>query len=486
MRGKKFTFLVIAVLILFSITSFAETKKLKVIGRYPLIRIQGQIPTAEVMKIILDKYAGDVKYGFDMAGYGDLYIPFMEKLKTAEFSETTVPIGEKFLWMLFRSRGQVKMVEDLEWAGEAPLPVFAFKLTKNYKHYTIVMPKPCGNISLLKIEEAIPDATCDLVVSPNKANINDAITVDMSGSQNAKSMEVVVTDAGGNVVASKTLTPDSPRWQVKLAKPGEYAFKGKAMNMEGKASSNPCDARVYINAPPVCRLFIDCLPCLHPVGQPIVINATDSADPDGQVVKANFEIRDSSGMVIDTYTANGMPLSWEKTFMKAGTYTIGGFVTDDFGAVSAPCGAIDVKIVQKKLFFMVEGGPMLVRGTWTTYLFARLGLFYKIVPDKFSFTLAAGPAFPMSNTDSFKTFFMVNALVNLHAGPAFFGAGLGYTGKSQDVREGGLDIVGQIGYDIFNNYNSIGSIFLEGRIPMGSNRPFKEDSKFALGFRYVF
>jgi len=388
--------------------------------------------------------------------------------------------------MLFRSRGQVKIVKDLEWAGEAPIPVFTFKLTKNYKHYHIVMPRPCGNISLLKIEDAIPDAVCNLAVSPNKANINDAITVDMSGSQHAKSMEVTVTDAGGNVVASKSLTPDSPRWQVKLENPGEYAFKGKALNMEGKASTNPCDAKVYINAPPVCRYFIDCLPCLHPVNEPIIISASDSTDPDGQIAKANFEIRDESGAVVDTFVASGAPFSWEKTFDKAGIYSVSGFVTDDFGAVSEPCQSIEVKITEKKLFFLAEAGPMLVRGTWTTYLFGRIGLFYKIVPDRFSFTLAAGPAFPMTNTEEFKTFFMVNALVNLHAGPAFFGAGLGYSGKSQDPRSGGLDIVGQIGYDLFNNYKSIGSIFFEGRIPMGSKRPFKTDQKFSLGFRYVF
>lgn len=486
MRGKKLTFLVVAILIIFCVASYAETKKLKVIGRYPLIRIKGQVPTAEVMKIMLDKYAGDIKYGFDMAGYGDLYIPFMEKLKTAEFSETTVPVGETFYWMLFRSKGAVKIVKDLEWAGEAALPVFSFKLTKNYKHYTIVMPKPCGNISLLKIEDAVPDAVCNLAVSPNKANINDPISVDMSGSQHAKSMEVVVTDSEGNVVATKALTPDSPRWQVKLPNPGEYSFKGKAMNMEGKVSTNPCDAKVYINAPPTCQLFIECLTCLHPLSQPIFISANDSSDPDGQVVKANFEIRDSAGTVVDTYMANGQPLRWEKTFEKAGIYTVSGFVTDDFGAVSTPCQALEVKIVQKKLYFLVEGGPMLVRGTWTAYAFGRIGLFYKIVPDRFSFTLAAGPAFPLSNTPEFKTFFMVNALVNLHTGPAFFGAGLGYAGKSQADRKAGLDVVGQIGYDLFNNYSNIGSIFFEGRIPVGSERPFKEDVKFALGFRYVF
>ena len=149
-----------------------------------------------------------------------------------------------------RRRAQSKVAEDLEWAGKAPLPVFVFKVQKDFKHYTFIIPKPCGNIALVDVKEIIPDAVCDIQVSPAKANINDPISVDMSGSQHAKSMEVEIFDAEGTKIASQTLTPDSPKWQTKFDKPGEYVFKAKALNVKGVPSTNPCEAKTYINAPP--------------------------------------------------------------------------------------------------------------------------------------------------------------------------------------------------------------------------------------------
>jgi len=82
--------------------------------------------------------------------------------------------------------------------------------------------------------------------------------------------------------------------------------------------------------------------------------------------------------------------------------------------------------------------------------------------------------------------FIANALVNVHAGPVFVGGGLGYSSKEQNTRKSGLDAVGNIGVDVFNNWTSVGSIFFEFRSPLSSNRKFDEHHKFALGFRMVF
>ena len=215
MRNKKIVFILIGIMIIFSLSSFAETKKLKSVGRYTLVRIRGEVPTADVMKILLDKYTGDIKYGFDLAGYGELFLPFIEQIKKASFEEKLLPIGDKLMWMFFRSRGRVKVVEDLEWAGKAPLPVFSFTVKKDYKHYEFVMPRPCGNISLRKVEEVIPDAICSIKVSPAKANINDPISVDMSGSQHAMTMEVEIYDSKGAKISTKKLSSDSPKWQTR-------------------------------------------------------------------------------------------------------------------------------------------------------------------------------------------------------------------------------------------------------------------------------
>jgi len=195
------------------------------------------------------------------------------------------------------------------------------------------MPRACGNISLRKVEEVIPPAICDIAVDPIKANINDPISVDMSGSKHAKSMEVEVVGPDGTIISTKSLTPESPLWQTKLSDPGEYVFNAKVTNYEGKISAEPCKAKTYINFPPICKLWTSCLPCEDFVGRPITCDASNSTDPDGEVVKAYFEIKNPEGNVIDTYSDTSKPFAWEKIFEKPGFYIITAVVTDDFGAI---------------------------------------------------------------------------------------------------------------------------------------------------------
>ncbi|MBN1222230.1 MAG: hypothetical protein JXB23_03205 [Candidatus Aminicenantes bacterium] len=485
MRSKKTAIVIIGILILFTALTFAETKKLKQIGRYTLVRIKGEVPTGEVMKILVEQYAGDIKYGFDLAGYGDVFLPFLDQLKTASFEDAELPVGQEFMWMLFRSRGKVKLVEDLEWAGETPLPVYIFKVKKNFKHYTFIIPKPCGNVALIKVEEIIPDAVCAISVSPAKANINDPISVDMSGSQHAKSMEVEVLDGQGNRVGSKTLTPDSPKWQTKFDKPGEYVFKGKAINIKDIASANPCEAKTYINAPPTCELTTSCSPCKNYVGRPVTIDASGSSDPDGQVAKADFQIADEAGNQVDSYSSTSSPFTWEKIFDKPGVYAITLVVTDDFGAMSEPC-KVELEITEKRLFALVDAGPLEARGSHGNYLFGRVGLLYYLVPKQFSLIVEGGGAFPVNHTDVWKTFALANFSLNYHAGPFYIGAGAGYATKVKEERDGDVFLLGNIGYQIFDNWNTAGSIFFATHFPIGEGREFSKHHKFVLGFRLLF
>ena len=85
MKSKRLIFFLVGFLILFSLNTFAETTKLKSIGQYTFVRIRGRVPTQDVMKMLVDRYAADIKYGFDLAGAGDLYLPFMDQLKSAFF-----------------------------------------------------------------------------------------------------------------------------------------------------------------------------------------------------------------------------------------------------------------------------------------------------------------------------------------------------------------------------------------------------------------
>lgn len=476
MRSKSIVFLLIGIFILFSLSTYAETeetKKLKRVGVFTLVRIKGEIPVPEVMKTILDKYSGDIKYGFDLAGYGELYLPFIEQIEAASFEEKQLPIGDKLMWMLFRARGKIKVVENIEWAGKAPLPVFSFTVVKGYNHYEFIMPKPCGNIALRKVEEIIPDAVCDIMVNPAKANLNDPISVDMSASQEAKSMEVEVFDADGNKITSQTLSSDSPKWQTSFDKPGEYVFKGTAFNVKDKPSENPCEAKTYINSPPVSGLASSVVEDY--VGLPVTFDASEVADTDGDVVKVDFEITDEDGNLVDRFTDTEKPFTWEKTFEDEGAYAVTAIATDDFGAVSEPA-RVDVAQKFKKLFFLVDGGPLAAFGGSAAGFFgARLGVAYKITPNKLDLIVEGGVAYA---GDPWKTFFIGNALINYYVDEAIYiGGGAGFSTEIKDGEGSKVEGVVNAGYDVINKVKMKGSIFIEGRI--------SGNSKIMLGFRIL-
>jgi len=486
MRNKKVFVILVLLLAVFALSTYAETNKLKSIGQYTLVRVRGKVPTQEVMKMLVDRYAADIKYGFDLAGSGDLYLPFMEQLKSASFEEKSLAVGDHLYWMLFRSHGKVKVAQDVEWAGKAPLDVFAFTVTKDYKAYEFVMPRPCGNISLRSITDLeLPPAVCNLVVSPAKVNLKDPVTIDMGGTQLAKSMEVDVLGPDGAKLATHALTPDSAKKQVSFDKPGVYTFKGRATNTQDKVSTNACEAKVFVNAPPTCALTTSCQPCKNMVGRAVTIDASGSADSDGRVSKADFAITDAAGNAVDKFMDGDAPFVWDKIFDQPGTYAITVVVTDDFGAVSEPCRVV-VDVTQKRLFFLVEGGPGLLRGTYTAMLWARAGLLYKIVPDTLDFILSFGGGFPVRG-EPWTSFVMGNALLNVHAGPGFLAGGLGFSTKDQTTRKAGIDLVGEVGIDLFKVNSSVGSILFELRAPvLTSDRSFEKNHKLLLGFRYIF
>jgi hypothetical protein len=591
----------IATLLVCSVMSFAATHKLTRIGINTFAQVRGDIPTAEVMKTIADKYAGDIKYGLDQVGMGTTYLTFLEQLRAAKFTEKSIPMGDTFYWMFFRLKGKVTIWEDVQWAGPKPLEVFSFPVSIDGKNYEFVIPKPCGNIALYKAWDnqgrpiavpgiapaagkpagvqagqpavvpggppakpgaaqavqpgavqagkpgaaqavqpgavqagkpgaaqavqpgaaqagkpgaipagkpgaaagivpakpeaavtpaaAAPLAVCDLRVSPEKANRNDPITVDMSGSKNAAGLDVDLFTAQGTKITSHTMAPGAAKWQTRLDKPGTYVLRGRATNADGKVSENPCESRVIINAPPVCKLWTSCLPCEDYVGKAIVFDANGSTDDDGQVVKASFQLTDASGAVVDSFVKTAKPFLWEKVITKPGAYVINVVVFDDMGAPSTnvdPC-RVTFGVTQKRFFFLAEAGGLLAKGTYTSYLFGRLGMMWSLFPDAMDVIIRLGGALPLHG-DPWKSFFMADALANFHLGPAIYiDLGLGYTGKEQDVRKSGVDAIGAIGLNLFNNYSSAGSVFGEVRIPViTSGRSFDEHHKILLGFRYIF
>jgi hypothetical protein len=245
---------------------------------------------------------------------------------------------------------------------------------------------------------------------------------------------------------------------------------------------------------PVCSLAVT--PEQVELGKPVKIDLCGSQN----ALKSTVTIKDATGAVVKTLDLTPENCSAEFTFDKVGEYTISDVAEGQYAMTSTgPCEAT-VKViepppvvpiapvVEKKspLHFLVEGGPGLLKGTYTGMIWARAGVLINLIVDKLDTIFTVGGGVPIKG-EPWKSFFMGNALLNLHAGPAYVAGGLGFSTKEREGRKGGIDLVGELGINLFRRNDSTGSLLGEIRVPViTSDRPFENHHKLLLGFRYIF
>lgn len=492
MAFKKAAALVVVLMMILTISTFAETKKITRLNVSPLMKLSAKgIRSIDEFKALVEKFADRIKEGFEKADAASIYPAFMEQVKSGTIEERIIPMGQEVQWMLFYSEKQTKVVNDVQWAGKKTINAYAVTVDLDCKKYDIIIPRVCGNVSL--VQEFNKYAICDIKVNPAEVHVGENVTVDMSGSKCATAFEISVT-LEGKEVAFKKLEGGATTWSTSFKVPGNYEFTAKALNPDGVVSQNDCKASTrVINTPPVCDLKVS--PTSGYCGDKFTFDATGSSDKDGQVVKADFTLANKKGGEPENLQATASPLKLEKPIKKSGIYTVSLKVTDDLGAESTNSCVSGPIEVQKKLYFLAEAGPMVAKGTYTGYIFGRLGLCYLIIPEKLSFLVSGGYAVKLGG-DAFKNHFLSNILLNLHFNKFFIGGGFGFSSKVRNaVWEDGvlrvewksnIDIVGNVGYDVFKKFNMKGSIFGELRVPIKKGLEFAKDHEILLGFRLLF
>ena len=480
-------FLIVLSLILFSYSRGQEVPKKT--GVLESILISQGANRLDV-KIIFNVFT--IRHEFELTNPNRLVIDFvnLEKINAAASYKVDYLGVHSIRTGMFKPN-IARVVFDI--AGE--IPSYYVETTENGVDVIIGVkeaPKEAPKVPAVAAEEVkeikeikVEDAICGLKVVPEKANINDAISVDMAGSQHAQSMELEVFNPEGTKIETKKLTPDSAQWKTTFGKPGEYAFKGKAFNTQGKPSENPCQAKVYVNFPPTCKL--QCKPTQDYAKKPIAFDASGSMDSDGQVVKVEFIVSDEAGNVIDRFTASEKPFAWQKSFEKEGLYSVTALATDDFGGLSEPA-RVSVMINPKKprkALLLADAGALAARtgGTYIGYPVLRVGLVYRTAIRKLDFVLEGGGGY-ISNLPGWKSFYIVDALLNYRFGPVFIGAGGGLTSKFKEITSNSYgEVIANLGFDIFRKVNFSGSIFVEGRGP-ANGLSIKDNYRMMLGFRF--
>ena len=142
--------MVFGLVVLFLMCSLAfavqGTIKLKVLGGAPFSK--QPVPNVEAARQFVKDNIEDVR----VRQGDDFFLDLAGQVDRVVFHEENVLVGDRLIWMLFRNKAkQVRYIEDVEWAGEAPFKAFGFDIAHAGQFYHMVVPQFCGNISLAYI-----------------------------------------------------------------------------------------------------------------------------------------------------------------------------------------------------------------------------------------------------------------------------------------------------------------------------------------------
>jgi opacity protein-like surface antigen len=94
-----------------------------------------------------------------MAGYGDVSAQLADGFSVSEVTDTTITPGSRFLFMALKRGGAPAVLRNVRWSGRDSFEAFQFKVTVGGYVYTFIVPKVCGNFSLVsKVAAPVPSA----------------------------------------------------------------------------------------------------------------------------------------------------------------------------------------------------------------------------------------------------------------------------------------------------------------------------------------
>jgi hypothetical protein len=244
--------------------------------------------------------------------------------------ECKVEPGSTLLWMAYRprpARGRrvPGRLERVRWAGNKPFDAFLFRVTNDYKIYTFIVPKACGNLSLMSVKEIEGEpvsVSVDRVCEPS-GTLRETVR---ASSRDLARVQRVSVAINGQPAGEMT----APSWTFASNKPGDYTFD--ATDTRGRpyvvtprtAHVDACPAPPEPPRPPTvvrptCSMALSS--ARVKVGWEITVNATRCTTGTSDVAPAvTVELRDDAGVVVGQALTLDASLTGKFMVRKPGAY----------------------------------------------------------------------------------------------------------------------------------------------------------------------
>jgi hypothetical protein len=83
----------------------------------------------------------------------------LDVLTIGVVTDTTIQPGTHMEWMAMKRVGKPAIVQNVRWSGKAPFEAWQFDITDGGYKYTFLVPKVCGNLTLLSATAVAPAGT---------------------------------------------------------------------------------------------------------------------------------------------------------------------------------------------------------------------------------------------------------------------------------------------------------------------------------------
>lgn len=84
-----------------------------------------------------------------MGGLASISTQVLDTLTTGDVTDTTIAPGSHINWMAIKRVGRPAILRNVRWTGRQSFEAWQFAITANGMTYTFVVPKVCGNLSLV-------------------------------------------------------------------------------------------------------------------------------------------------------------------------------------------------------------------------------------------------------------------------------------------------------------------------------------------------
>lgn len=239
------------------------------------------------------------------------------------------------------------------------------------------------------------------------------------------------------------------------------------------------------NKPPKCGMTVT--PERAYCGEKIVVDASNSVDPDGKISTMAIAVKDANGNVVSEKVVEGGGLVSEVA-MPCGQSSIQVTVTDDDGASSSPNQCSSTVVGMSKIRFLADLGYYNMPDPGN-FLFGRVGMEYKF-NEQFGVLGMIGAAPHIDGIDG-ESAFLIDVIGEYTVGRFFIDLGLGGWisdgDEDLDTEDSQLDVIAGVGARVFGEPDSFNtSLFIEVRAAVDEFDDFVDYGRFGFGVRFRF